>query len=248
MLLLDLGNSSLKAQYWQSGKLQSSCRLRMVAGWQIQLTDYLSQIDASHCYYAAVTGSQLLDAVTACLQQQQFMPVPLQSLARMGKVINAYARPETMGVDRWLALLGVAALVETDAIVVDAGTAITIDLLKANGLHLGGAIMPGLNTSLGRFQQILLAVDFSHPAIHAIEKPGVSTESCIHLHHSPGDINYLQQLIRRWFNHMDKNATLVVAGGDAQHILQPYQHHRLFVPDLVFVGMRQQLEYLEHDV
>ena len=245
MLLLDLGNSAIKAQYWRAGELQSSCRIHLVTGWHAQFKSYLSSIRSDNCYYAGVARSDVCKDVMACLREQ-LNPIQLRQLkplAQAGKVINAYAEPQTIGVDRWLALLATSALTPTDAIVIDAGSAITIDLLKASGEHLGGAIMPGFHTTLARFRRILPSADFAHPDIAFVEDPGVSTERCIHINHTPGDIVYLQQLINRWFHAMEKNAMLIVSGGDAHRIPRHRQHDTRWVPDLVFQGMRQQLEY-----
>lgn len=245
MLLLDLGNSSIKAQWWQAGTLQSSCRIRITSNWLVRFESYLSSIDSSDCYYAGVPGSEVGQDLQSCLGEKfgQAQLHPLKSLARVGKVVSAYPKPQGIGVDRWLALLGAASLTPTDAIVIDAGSAITVDLLKANGKHLGGAILPGFCTSLARFRQILSVADFNHPDIDSLEKPGVSTESCIHINHDLEDTSYLENLIDRWFKTMAKDAVLIVSGGDAHRISRHPKHDTLLAPDLVFQGMRQQLEH-----
>lgn len=56
----------------------------------------------------------------------------------------AYEDPSRLGVDRWLALLGATTGSEGPALIVDAGTAVTYDLLLAGGRHLGGLILPGI--------------------------------------------------------------------------------------------------------
>ena len=53
-----------------------------------------------------------------------------------------YAQPECLGVDRWVAALA-AQREYGDAIVVDCGTAVTVDAVSAAGVFLGGAIAPG---------------------------------------------------------------------------------------------------------
>jgi type III pantothenate kinase len=58
-------------------------------------------------------------------------------------VRNAYAQPELLGVDRWLAAIGAWSLRRTACCIVDVGTATTIDVLDDAGLHLGGFIVPG---------------------------------------------------------------------------------------------------------
>lgn len=247
MLLLDLGNSSIKAQCWQAGVLQSSCRIRIKACWRARFEHYLSMVESIDCYYAGVPGSEVGDHLQACLGQRfaEGHLHRLQSQARIGKVVSAYPNPQGIGVDRWLALLGAAKLSRSDAIIVDAGSAITVDLLIADGKHLGGAIMPGFQTSLARFKKILSMADFSHPDIAGIEKPGISTESCIHISHDLEDTGYLHKLIDRWFKYLDKDAVLILAGGDAHRISPHPEHNALLIPDLVFQGMQQQLEHRE---
>jgi type III pantothenate kinase len=58
-------------------------------------------------------------------------------------VINAYADPAKLGADRWAALVAAHQLYPDSAVcVISAGTAITIDLLRRDGQHLGGYILP----------------------------------------------------------------------------------------------------------
>jgi type III pantothenate kinase len=56
----------------------------------------------------------------------------------------AYVEPERLGVDRWLGLLAAHRQAPGASLIVDAGTAITYDLLLADGTHLGGLILPGV--------------------------------------------------------------------------------------------------------
>ena len=244
MLLLDLGNSSIKAQYWQADTLQSSCRIRIKANWRAQFEHYLSTVDDANCYFAGVPGSKARQEVKGCLLKKfgDRHLHQLQPVARIGNVVNAYSNPQSMGVDRWLAMLGAARTTRTDAIVVDAGSAITVDLLRADGTHLGGAILPGFRTALARFKQMLSVADFNHPDIDSVELPGVTTESCIHINHDLEDTSYLDKLIDRWFKAMEKDAVLILSGGDANLVSRHPQHDSLLAPDLVFQGMRQQLE------
>jgi type III pantothenate kinase len=59
-------------------------------------------------------------------------------------VTNGYQQPEKLGVDRWLAVLAAKSKTAGACIVVDCGSAITVDLVTAQGEHLGGYIAPGL--------------------------------------------------------------------------------------------------------
>lgn len=59
-------------------------------------------------------------------------------------VTNGYRQPRSLGVDRWVAMIGARTAFRTALCVVDAGTAITIDAMDKAGQHLGGQIIPGL--------------------------------------------------------------------------------------------------------
>ncbi|GEK10579.1 type III pantothenate kinase [Pseudoalteromonas peptidolytica] len=75
--------------------------------------------------------------------------IPLEqayvSSARAG-VTCAYPAFQNLGIDRWLTVLAAHALYPTqDVIVIDSGTATTVDVVTAQGQHLGGWIVPGLD-------------------------------------------------------------------------------------------------------
>ncbi len=57
---------------------------------------------------------------------------------------SLYQDPSQLGSDRWAAVIGARALSNTNTLIINAGTATTIDLLGANGVHYGGWILPGL--------------------------------------------------------------------------------------------------------
>lgn len=244
MLLVDIGNSTIKLQSWQTEGLQSSAGIRIKSGWTDFLQHYLASVEASKCHYACVPGSLAKDEFHRCLDGK-VIPKNRHKLAS-GKsaagVVSAYPEAQRLGVDRWLALLGGAGVTKRDAIIVDAGSAITVDLLREDGLHLGGAILPGFNTSIRRFKEILSVADFNHAEIAENEKPGCSTESCIHINYEAGESGYLGRLIDRWFGLLASNAILIVSGGDAGRVTRHPNHDYQIIPDLVFRGMRRQLE------
>ena len=69
--------------------------------------------------------------------------MPSRSASACG-VRSAYSRPQRLGVDRWLAIIAAFHRARGAAIVVDAGTAITIDVVNRRGEFVGGLIAPGL--------------------------------------------------------------------------------------------------------
>ena len=70
--------------------------------------------------------------------------------------------PQHVGVDRLLAALAAARLREAERaiVIVDLGTAITVDLLTAEGVYAGGAILPGIELGARALQQGTHALPF----------------------------------------------------------------------------------------
>jgi len=157
MLLLDAGNSVIKAQWWRRNALQYSFACRTEIGWQPGFDACVREVDVSQCHYCAGQVDQLeTDFLTSL--GKIFKPQNIHKFASLRSnhgVINAYQSAQGLGVDRWLCLLAADNLVARDAMIVDAGSAITVDLLRSDGQHLGGAILPGFSTSVARFRQIL---------------------------------------------------------------------------------------------
>ncbi|HSD60895.1 MAG TPA: type III pantothenate kinase [Burkholderiales bacterium] len=67
----------------------------------------------------------------------------IRSLPQQGGVRNGYRDPSQLGCDRWAALIAARRRVSGPCLVVNAGTAMTVDALAADGLFLGGIIVPG---------------------------------------------------------------------------------------------------------
>jgi type III pantothenate kinase len=94
-------------------------------------------------------------------------------------VINGYADPARLGVDRWLALLAARQWAAGDVIVVDAGTAITLDLLTGQGVHLGGYILPGVTRQVDCLYSGTGRVQLRAATLQPLFKAGQATEDAV---------------------------------------------------------------------
>jgi type III pantothenate kinase len=101
-----------------------------------------------------VAGEAARVRVEAQLARWRLHPEWLLATATGGGVTNRYANPAQLGADRWAALVAVrrrllaAGLFPPPAVVVNAGTAVTIDALDSDGVFRGGVILPGLRLML----------------------------------------------------------------------------------------------------
>jgi type III pantothenate kinase len=101
-----------------------------------------------------VAGEAVRMRIEALLARWRVTPVWLTASAVACGVVNGYAKPEQLGADRWAALVaarrhaGTTDLFPAPVVVVNAGTAVTIDTLDASGRFRGGVILPGLRLML----------------------------------------------------------------------------------------------------
>jgi type III pantothenate kinase len=243
MILLDCGNSQIKAQYFRAGCLQASFSCSYRVDWSNRLMHWMKPLECTQAYLCSVLDSARQARLDACLVQRFAANVTrFRSELRAFGVTNGYDEPGRLGSDRWMALLGAATMTDTDCIVIDAGSAITVDLLSADGRHLGGAIMPGLNTSIDAFKRIFSHIDFNHAAIIEVASPGCSTEAAIQIDYQHHSIESLPTLVNRWIPLLKDDVTLLLAGGDAGRVQRLLTHRARIVPDLVFRGMRRLVE------
>ena len=251
MILLDCGNNQIKAQYFQTGCLQASFACSYKVDWSDRLIHWMEPLECKQAYLCSVLDNARQARLDACLQQRFAANVTrFRSEPGVLGVTNGYVEPGRLGSDRWMALLGAAAMADTDCIVIDAGSAITVDLLSADGRHLGGAIMPGLNTSIEAFKRIFSHIDFNHSAIAEVASPGCSTEAAIQIDYQHHSIESLPTLVNRWIpllkddlkNDLKDDLTLLLAGGDAARVRGLLAHSARIVPDLVFRGMRRLVD------
>ncbi|HMB73726.1 MAG TPA: type III pantothenate kinase [Gammaproteobacteria bacterium] len=238
MILLDRGNSSAKAQYRDEGGLLASFATRYRGDWYARLAGWLEDLPAKRCLLASVLDAARQQPLDACLAAR-FGDAVARCVAERERcgVVNAYEEPGRLGVDRWLALLGAASLVDGDCLIVDAGSAITLDLLRADGRHLGGAILPGINTSRERFRQIFSHIDFEDPRIADSAEPGSSTEAAIQIDYPLDSMQRLRDLVTDWLPRLEPEAAILLAGGDAARVQRDLRRPVRIVPDLVFLGL-----------
>jgi type III pantothenate kinase len=101
--------------------------------------------DAARIVACNVAGPAVEASIEAALARRHWPPRWLRSGAEACGVRNAYEPPESLGADRWAALIGARGRVASACLVVCAGTATTVDCLDATGIFRGGLILPGFD-------------------------------------------------------------------------------------------------------
>lgn len=177
-LLLDIGNTRLKWVLLEAGQMiEGSAGLH--EGNPADALSRMDLVEPCSIAIASVTGpAHELDLTKVCLARWQRRPVFARSEAERDGLRNAYADPSRLGVDRWLALLAAWHHTRGACVVVDAGTALTVDAVDGSGQHLGGIIAAGLQASE---QAVLGATRFPvrDAALPIHSGLGRDTEACV---------------------------------------------------------------------
>ncbi len=150
--------------------------------------------------------------------------------------------PERVGADRLLLALGARQLAGAPCIVVSAGTAITMDVVNADGAFAGGAIAPGFGLAARALHEgtaFLPVVDPGEPPT----VPGRNTEDAIRL----GIVSCCTGGVLRLVHQYDRalgtgDCPILLTGGDAERLLPDLPSGRTRLePELIFIGMAAAL-------
>jgi type III pantothenate kinase len=146
--------------------------------------------------------------------------------------------PENVGADRALNAIGAHAKYPGDLLVIDFGTATTLDVVGANGAYTGGIIAPGINLSL----DALVSAAAKLPRI-AIEAPqgnsvvGRTTQSQMLIGIYWGYVAMLEGLTERIKRELDRPVTVVATGGLATLFDKHTNVFDAIEPDLTIQGL-----------
>ena len=239
-LVLDIGNTAVKAGCFAGAALRE-----MAAGLAAAEVEALvRRWGPRHLLIASVAE----DAARWALRLQGLVPgrillfepgttpVPLR---------NAYATPLTLGADRLAGAVGAAALRPgRDTLVLDAGTALKLDLVTADGTYRGGSIGPGLGMRLralhehtGRLPLLPLP-----PPDATVPLVGDSTVGALLsgvVNGAAAEANGLVAAHRRQYPALG----VVLTGGDAPLLAARLAGPIFAVPELVLLGLYRILVY-----
>lgn len=153
-------------------------------------------------------------------------------------LINSYHKPAQLGVDRWMAIVAAFQMTGGPVIVVDCGTAVTIDLTDENGLYVGGVILPGVNTAFQSLKTGTDAVEKFNVPSDPVSSAEKSTEKGVYAGILLGLAGGIERIAREQALLVARVPVICMTGGDAEKLI-PY----LAVPvdlqaDMVLQGLR----------
>jgi type III pantothenate kinase len=236
-LVIDIGNSSVKTGCFNKGKLVSSTVEENLTTQKAG--DLIQRFQVQNCIVSTVRDPDgplmeyLQGNVSNFVELSHATPVPFT---------NLYRTPEQLGKDRIAAAAGAySAFPGSNTLIIDMGTAITIDFLTAGGEYLGGNISPGLEM---RFR----ALHSFTSRLPLLEKdgssadPGTDTRSAIISGVQKGVLYEIQGYIDH-FTGKYSALHVILTGGDADFFADRLKKPIFVVPYLVLSGLDFILDY-----
>lgn len=198
-------------------------------------------LDPNDTFLVACSVSQRnADHLVTILQQIQ--PIKVRFLSTQDFLIKKRVKyPERVGLDRLAGAVAVNAVRDSQrpAIVIDAGSAITVDLVSAIGTFEGGTIMAGaglLTRALSSGTAQLPLIEY-HETDAAPAVVGRSTEEAIQSGVYWGTIGAIRQVVQQMQAELRSPAQIYVTGGDMQKMMWHLPDDAEFVPHLILAGI-----------
>jgi type III pantothenate kinase len=232
-LLIDAGNSRVKWG-WHDGRRWTNIATVSLIEFAAS-SDHINPFSATHENPACIVISnvagpgahQLLVNWTSIFDAE---PLWLQGEAERCGVRNRYTDPGQLGSDRWAALIAARALEAETCLVVNAGTATTIDMLSAEGEFLGGLILPGVE--LMRF---VLHEHTGRLPIHEgryVDQPRNTIDAI-----ESGCRHAQAGAVERLYRAVGEKAPCLVSGGGGPALIELLSVPARYVENLVLEGL-----------
>ena len=234
ILDIDAGNTRIKWRVVDGREILAGGELptdSVVQGTPIEI-----EVDGTveRIRLCSVAGGTVVESLQKQLQSQFNVAVELAEVsAEAAGVTCGYKDFHQLGVDRWLALVAAYRKYAKPIIVVDAGSAVTIDIVDGDGLHLGGYIIPGLNLMHQALWEGTDQIKVALKPVADISNPGTSTDQAV-------DRGCLLMLVAMIESMVERYQCLtVITGGDGQLLREQLRMDRVYCRDLVMDGLAE---------
>ncbi len=246
ILVIDIGNTSIHFAVCQAGVIvnrQSVATVQKTSELVRELKKVLSALHGRYSFLNPVIICSVVPSVTKVLEPLVFFKLKVNPLI-VGRDVfvpikNLYNNPKQVGQDRLVGAYGACELYGQPAIVIDLGTAITLDVVSQKREYLGGIIVPGIHiTAETLFERTALL-----PLVE-ITKPktliGKDTQGSILSGIFYGYGEMLKGLIKLLTHDSKVKPKVIITGGHAK-LMAEYIKDSIDVidPDLVLKGLAQ---------
>ena len=237
-LIVDIGNSRIKSVVMDDDRVVAEYVSTAInAAWVVSLVAEHKGVSRAIVSSTGGHGEEVAEALRSVVDyvllfEPSKTPVPIG---------NTYATPQTLGADRLAAAVGgVELFPDSDLLIIDFGTAITIDYVES-GVFLGGNISPGMTT---RFRAL---ADYTAklPLCQATEAQlsyGTTTREAIEQGVMQGITHEIEGYIEAFSEKKTKKCT-IFTGGDAKYFVKRIKNTIFADCEPVVVGLNRILNY-----
>lgn len=222
-LLIDFGNTRCK---WA---LTSDVDLQEVSAFQYTNDDPTSRVeevsqnidftDIEQIYAVSVLGSVFEQVFAEKLKLITNSEVAFFSSQKDNYGVKlSYSNEHTYGADRYAALVGAHHRVSGDKVVLDCGTATTVDVINSSGVHAGGLIMPGVGLMVNSLANKTTGIPVND-ANHAVKLLCDNTEQAVYSGCTLMLQYGLNGIIQQLAGSSSKQTSVLITGG-ASHLLE----------------------------
>jgi type III pantothenate kinase len=240
-LAANIGNTNINFGVFVGGKWQSVVLLPIAEERTLEhrIMSVLEDKSLASLKVAVIASVNPLaeDALISVLSEKYSLPILKAGSDLDVPIVNRTDFPQRVGVDRLLNALAAYRLKKGAVVVVDVGTAITVDAVSGKGEFLGGAIAAGLrlaSSSLAEKTSFLPFVEVNKPS-SAI---GQNTQEAIKSGVFWGTVGLVDALVNRVLKELDEDASVVTTGGDAALIAPHSELIAEVFPQLTLEGLR----------
>jgi type III pantothenate kinase len=234
-IAVDAGNTSVKVGLFENATLKE-VRRRVTMPHLSEIV----QTDTTHnCIISSVKGDAqtirkyIEPFVQNVLVLDHLLPVPL---------VNEYETPHTLGKDRLAAVAGAKALYPgSDCLVIDIGTCITYDCIRADNHYLGGSISPGLHMRFKALHTFTAGLPLIEPQMEAV-LTGKNTHDAILSGVINGMVAEIEGIMAK-YRILLPGLDVIFCGGDAVFFESKIKQRIFVIPELVLIGLNRILEY-----
>jgi type III pantothenate kinase len=234
ILEVDIGNTRTKWRCLQDGVVQA----RGVVS-EGELGEWANTVGREYSpkmiRVACVGARRVVDELGHRANEWGCELLEAQTTREVASIRCGYDDPSSMGVDRWLAVVAAYSQFGQACVVVDVGSAVTVDLVDNSGQHLGGYIVPGFGMMCQSLFQGTGKVKVV-PLISADIGPGISTSEAV----SHGGLLMVKAMVEQAaenLSDMGDPVQIVVTGGDAGRLIEVLSGVVSHVPELVMDGL-----------
>jgi type III pantothenate kinase len=239
LLELDCGNTLIK---WRLLDQEGRVRDGDMAPDLVELQRLLGgqEREIRGCRLVSVRSSEetqvVVDQLASWLKLHPELARPARCLAGVSNGYEDYTR---LGMDRWLALVAGYDLCRKACVVIDLGTAVTVDYVDASGQHLGGYIAPGsklLRAGLVRHTR-LIRYEGVPRGERDISTPGRGTAEAVEHGCDLMLAGFVREQLRIAHEVVGTGMMVILTGGDAERMAELLPEGCHVIGDLVFRGL-----------